>query len=386
MLAAVQMRRTLILIGAVLVLAGPFVLGYRLSAGSRATTPVAIPSVVDEVRSALAARYYRPVPDRVLRLDSVGQIISALRDPYTAYLAPPDYRLVRQETASAYTGIGVSLLPSARGYEVVSLSPGPAARAGVRVGDTIVRIDGVAAGRLSMSHAVTRILGKPGTTVSLGLRRGTRALELRIRRGLVHAPSVQARLLSYAGDRWGDVRLSGFRTGAAVVLGREIRRLQHEGARGFVLDLRQNPGGLLDEAVAVSSLFLARGVVVSLAGRHEPREVFRAVGGVATREPVVVLVDRFSASSAEIVAAALRDHHRATLVGERTFGKALVQSIDPLHNGAALELTIARYFTPSGSDISNVGVAPQIHAVDEERTPEDEALAAALRVLARPVG
>jgi carboxyl-terminal processing protease len=233
---------------------------------------------------------------------------------------------------------------------------------------------------------VTRILGKPGTTVSLGLQRGTRALELRIRRGLVHAPSVQARLLSYAGDRWGDVRLSGFRTGAAVVLGREIRRLQHEGARGFVLDLRQNPGGLLDEAVAVSSLFLARGVVVSLAGRHEPREVFRAVGGVATREPVVVLVDRFSASSAEIVAAALRDHHRATLVGERTFGKALVQSIDPLHNGAALELTIARYFTPSGSDISNVGVAPQIHAVDEERTPDDEALAAALRVLARPVG
>jgi carboxyl-terminal processing protease len=380
------MRRTLILIGAVLVLAGPFVLGYRLSTGSRATTPVAIPSVVDEVRSALAARYYRPVPDRVLRLDSIGQIISALRDPYTAYLAPPDYRLVRQETASAYTGIGVSLLPSARGYEVVSLSPGPAARAGVRVGDTIVRIDGVAARRLSMSHAVTRILGKPGTTVSLGLRRGTRALELRIRRGLVHAPSVQARLLSYAGDRWGDVRLSGFRTGAAVVLGREIRRLQHEGARGFVLDLRQNPGGLLDEAVAVSSLFLARGVVVSLAGRHEPREVFRAVGDVATREPVVVLVDRFSASSAEIVAAALRDHHRATLVGERTFGKALVQSIDPLHNGAALELTIARYFTPSGSDISNVGVAPQIHAVDEERTPDDEALAAALRVLARPVG
>ena len=380
------MRRILILLGAVLVLAGPFVLGYRLSAGSRSTTPVAIPSVVDEVRSALAARYYRPVPDRVLQLGSVGQIISALRDPYTAYLAPPDYRLVRQETASAYTGIGVSLLPSARGYEVVSLSPGPAARAGVRVGDTIVRIDGVAARRLSMSHAVTRILGKPGTTVSLGLRRGTRSLELRIRRGLVHAPSVQARLLSYAGDRWGDVRLSGFRTGAAVVLGREIRRLQHEGARGFVLDLRQNPGGLLDEAVAVSSLFLARGVVVSLAGRHEPREVFRAVGGVATREPVVVLVDRFSASSAEIVAAALRDHHRATLVGERTFGKALVQSIDPLHNGAALELTIARYFTPSGSDISNVGVAPQIHAVDEERTPDDEALAAALRVLARPVG
>ena len=365
-------------------LAGPFVLGYRLSAGSRATTPVAIPSVVDEVRSALAARYYRPVPDRVLQLDSVGQIISALRDPYTAYLTPPDYRLVREETASAYTGIGVSVLPSRRGYVVVALRPGPAERGGVRVGDTIVRIGDTPARRLSMSHALTRILGPRGTTVRLVLMRGRHTLDLRIRRELVQAPAVQARLLSYAGERWGDVRLSSFRLGAAVVLGRELRRLRRQGAHGFVLDLRQDPGGLLDQAVAVSSLFLDRGVVVSLAGRHEPRKVLRAVGALATRLPLVVLVDRFSASSSEIVAAALRDHHRATIVGERTFGKALVQSIDPLHNGAALELTIARYYTPSGADISNVGVAPQIHAVDNERTRPDEALATALHVLARP--
>src|SRR5439155_8241529 len=155
-------------------------------------------------------------------------------------------------------------------------------------------------------------------------------------------------------------RLSGFRIGAAVVLRRELRKLERQGAQGLVLDLRQNPGGLLDQAVAVSSLFLDRGVVVSLVGRHEPREVFRAVGGVATPLPMVVLVDRFTASSAEIVAAALRDNHRATIVGERTFGKALVQSIDPLGNGAAIELTIARYYTPSGADISNVGVVPQI--------------------------
>jgi carboxyl-terminal processing protease len=124
--------------------------------------------------------------------------------------------------------------------------------------------------------------------------------------------------------------------------------------------------------------------VVSVVGRHEPRQTFRAVGGFATRLPVVVLVDRYSASSSEIVAAALRDNHRATVVGERTFGKALVQSIDPLENGAALELTVARYYTPSGQDISNVGVVPQIRAVDERRTPADEALATALRVLARP--
>jgi carboxyl-terminal processing protease len=195
---------------------------------------------------------------------------------------------------------------------------------------------------------------------------------------------VQARLLSYAGKRWGVVHLSAFRVGAAVVLGRELRALDRLGAQGFVLDLRQNPGGLLDQAVAVSSLFLDRGVVVSLTGEHQPREVFRAIGGTVTHKPLVVLVDRYSASSAEIVAAALRDHHRAVLVGERTFGKALVQSIEPLQDGAALELTIARYTTPAGTNISGVGVKPQIYAVDDPRTRQDEALVAALRVLARP--
>ena len=159
------------------------------------------------------------------------------------------------------------------------------------------------------------------------------------------------------------MRLERLPIGAAVVLAASCAGSSGSGAQGFVLDLRQNPGGLLDQAVAVSSLFLDRGVVVSLVGRHKPHEVYRAVGGIATRLPLVVLVDRYSASSAEIVAAALRDHQRATLVGERTFGKALVQSIDPLDNGAALELTIARYYTPSGADISNVGVVPQIHAV-----------------------
>jgi carboxyl-terminal processing protease len=151
-----------------------------------------------------------------------------------------------------------------------------------------------------------------------------------------------------------------------------------------VLDLRDNPGGLLDQAVAVSSLFLDKGVVVSLAGAHSPREVYRAGGHVATRLPLVVLVDRYSASSSEIVAAALNDNQRATLVGERTFGKALVQSLDPLDNGAALEITIARYTTPSGRNISGIGVVPRIHAVDDPRTVRDEALETALGVLARP--
>jgi carboxyl-terminal processing protease len=378
------MRRVLVLIAVGAFVAGPFVLGYRLSNGSRAQHPVALGSTVDEVRNALSAHYYRPVPLSVLRLGSVDAMISALGDPYTAYLAPDDFRLLRQQTASHYSGIGVSVLPEARGLVIVSLRPGPAERAGIRPGDLIVRIDGTPAAQLGGSTALARILGPAGTVLKLELLRGGRRIFLDVQREVVRAPVVHARLLSYAGRRVGHVRLSAFRVGASVVLGRQIRALERDGATGFVLDLRQNPGGLLDQAVAVSSLFLDRGVVVSLAGRHAPHEVYRAVGGVATRLPVVVLVDRFSASSAEIVAAALRDHGRATVVGERTFGKALVQSIDPLDNGAALEITIARYTTPAGEDISSVGVRPQLHAVDDPQTTRDEALLAALSVLARP--
>ena len=378
------MRRPLLLLAVGLLLAASFAVGYRASVRDRATGPVAMRAVVDEVRTALAGHYYRPVPASVLQLGSVPDMISALGDPYTTYLAPPDYLLFRQRTESHYTGIGASVLPSSLGLVVVSLRPGPAVNAGLRVGDTIVRIDGASSSRLGMAAARARILGPGGTHVRLTLlRRGT-PLEVDVRRAIVPEPVVEATLLSYGGRRWGDLRLGGFRTGAAAAVRKEIVALQHRGATGFVLDLRENPGGLLDQAVGVSSLFLDRGVVVSLAGAHSPREVYRALGHPATRLPLVVLVDRYSASSSEIVAAALNDNQRATLVGERTFGKALVQSLDPLDNGAALEITIARYTTPSGRNISGIGVVPRIHAVDDPRTSRDEALETALGVLARP--
>jgi carboxyl-terminal processing protease len=335
------------------------------------------------VRSALAARYYRPVPDSVLRLGSVRKMISALGDPYTAYLAPDAYKLVRQETASTYSGIGVSVLPSPRGFVVVSLR-GPAAHAGIHIGDTIVRIGNRDAASLPMSRAMSQILGPPGTKVHLELVRGGHRLDLHLTRAMIKAPTVHARLISFAGRRWGDVRLDGFRIGSAVVLRRELRLLQRQGASGFVLDLRENPGGLLTQAVTVASLFIDHGVIATLDGAHQPHHVLRAIRGTATSLPLVVLVDRYTASSAEIVAAALRDNHRATIVGERTFGKGLVQAVDPLDNGAALELTIAQYSTPDGSVLSGVGLIPQIRATDDPRTRSDEALATALHVLARP--
>jgi len=385
MLPRTLKRRTLIPAVVGLALAGAFAVGYRASADSRETTRVAAaPRVVDQVRTALASRYYRPVPDSVLQLGSVRKIISALGDPYTTYLGPRAYKLVRQETASSYNGIGVSVLPSAAGFVVVSLRDGPARRAGIHVGDTIVGIGGVPAERLTMARALAAILGPAGTRVHLELLRGGRTIDVRIARESIAVPAVHARLISFAARRWGVVRISSFRTGSTILLRREVRALERQGANGLVLDLRDNPGGLLAQAVNVSSLFIDRGVVVTIAGAHQPQRVLRAIPGIATSLPMVVLVDRYTASSAEIVAAALRDHQRATIVGERTFGKALVQAVDPLDNGAALELTIAQYWTPSGEDLSGVGLAPQIRAVDNPRTRQDEALALALQVLARP--
>lgn len=368
-----------------LALGGAFAVGYgATSSGSRATTPVAVPGVVDEVRSALAARYYRQVPDSVLRLGSVRQIISALGDPYTAYLGPSQYRLLRQETERRYSGIGASVEPTPQGLVVIQVPAGPARRAGIEPGDTIVRVGGVALSSLGVAEAASTILGAPGSRVHLQLERAGKRLDVQVRRARIDAPNVSSRLVSYAGERFGVLRLNAFRTGSTKELGRQIARLQAQGAAGLVLDLRQNPGGLLVQAVKVASLFVNRGVIVTLQGLHQPPEALRAIPGSTTRLPLAVLVDRFTASSAEIVAAALRDHHRATVVGEPTYGKALVQAVDPLGHGAALELSVAHYLTPSGEDLSGRGLTPAIRAVDDPRTRTDEALVAALNVLARP--
>lgn len=324
------------------------------------------------------------MPDNVLRLSSVGEMLSALGDPYTTYLGPRAYRLVRQETASSYSGVGMSVLPTRQGYIVVAVRDGPARRAGIHIGDIVVKIAGIPASSLSMSRAMAHMIGPAGTTLELRLVRGSERYDVRVTRATIAAPAVRARLVAYDGRKLGVLRVGSFRTGSTVLLRREVGVLERQGAQGIVLDLRGNPGGLLQQAVGVVSLFLDRGVVATVTGAHQAEQVLHATPGLATKLPLVVLVDRYTASSSEIVAAALRDNHRATIVGQRTFGKALVQAFDPLRNGAALELSVARYRTPSGADLSGVGLPPQIRAVDREGTKQDEALLMALQVLARP--
>ncbi|TML85686.1 MAG: hypothetical protein E6G08_13720 [Actinobacteria bacterium] len=377
------MRRALILVGLAGLLATAFLFGFEVSArnGSAAAPPAV--SVVDAVRADLASRYYRSVPGSVLRLGTVRSMLAALNDPYTEYLDGPAYRLLQRRLAGAYSGIGVTLLPAPAGLIVVATQPGPGRAAGLRVGDTITRIGRTSTPGLGLAGALGRITGPRGTTVRLVVLRGDVIHNLEVRRTSVRAPGVSGRRLSFGGRMYGYLRVTTFRRGSAARLAVEIRQLKRAGVDGLVLDLRENPGGLLDEAVKVSSLFLPRGTVVSLLGAHHPLEVYSASGHpLAPKLPLTVLVDGFSASAAEVVAAALQDNGRAKLVGDHTYGKAVVQSIDPLANGGALALTTARYFTPTGRDISRVGVRPDVRVLEDARTPLDDGLAAALTTLA----
>ena len=373
------MRRALLTLALLGATAAAFLFGASLTGGGSSSGDAAAADEVAEVRARLAADYYKPVPQRLLRLRKIEQIIAGLRDPYTEYLEPFAYSELRRRTAASYIGIGATVLPQRDGFVISAVPPGPAYHSGLRPGDRIVAIDGLPTSRLSFEAALGRILGRPGTSLGLTVMRGVRKLTVRVRRGEIRTSPVTSRLLAAEGRSTGYVALHSFTSGTAQLLHGELRKLEAAGATRLVLDLRDNPGGLLDQAVAVSSLFLASGRVVSIQSMNDrPQVLFADNREGASRLPLVVLVNRFTASAAEVVAAALQDNARAVLVGEPTFGKALVQSIEPLRNGAALKLTTARYLTPAGADISERGVQPDSWSVDDPSTDVDEALTAAL--------
>ena len=373
------MRRVLWLLGVGTAAVAAFLLGASLQ--SRAQPEAQAATVLDQVRGHLAASYYRRVDARILRLRSVESMLAALGDPYTEYLDPASYRLLQRETSGTYGGIGLTALPSRSGLVVTSLQPGPAHAAGIRPGDTILSIDDASVASLSFEQALGRILGRAGTTVELRVRRGPRTLELRVQRRTMRSAAVHTRLLTSGASRVGYMRVTGFSTGVGQALRAAVRRFDARRANGLVLDLRGNHGGVLDSAVSVTSLFLSRAVVVSIEGANQPRRVYWTQGDGKCRLPLVVLVDRETASAAEVVTAALHDNGRAVVVGESTYGKALVQTVQPLAGGAALKLTTARYLTPSGRDISSGGIVPDVLAVDLPDTTADESLAAALHTL-----
>jgi carboxyl-terminal processing protease len=305
-----------------------------------------------------------------------------LRDPYTRYLTRSEYESLRNRTARAYSGIGLTVGPSRGGLIVTSALEGPARDAGIRRGDVIVRIDGRPAQSVPFRRSLALIKGEQGTLVHLTVRRPVEGvIRFTVMRREIAAPSLRSRMIVARRTRVGYVRLLSFPANAADRLANATAALVHDGARGLIVDMRGNPGGLLDQAVRSVSLYLDDGVVCTLEGAHQPRRSY-AVNGTATypRLPLVVLVDRGSASAAEIVASALGDHGRAVVVGERTYGKTSVQSVFTLANGGALRLTTATYRTPAGDDIADTGVVPDMLAVDDPLTRPDEAVLAGERV------
>jgi carboxyl-terminal processing protease len=328
------------------------------------THPVRRYAEVDQVRGQLAAHYYRSLPRRVLGQPTVPAMLRALHDRYTTYLSASEYRLARRAYAGGYGGIGVTVLPASGGLIVRRTMQGPARIAGVAPGDTILAVDGAPTATLSFHEAMGRILGRPGSKVTLRILRAGRAMQFTLVRRAFALHPVHARLMHGVGV----VRLDAFSRGTAAASAAAVARLRRQGADAILLDLRGNPGGLLSQAVGVVSLFLRPGAsVVSLAGVHKPLRILYARGGSASTIPLAVLVDGGSASASEVVAGALKDHGRATIVGAPTYGKSLVQEIVQLPSGAALKLTVARYLTPAGVDISRNGVQPDIrsrHALD----------------------
>jgi carboxyl-terminal processing protease len=316
--------------------------------------------VVDEAINRIASDYYRPVSKGRLADASVAGAVASLDDRFSHYLTPKEFREFNQPPS--FTGIGVAVDPTRGGLLIARVfDSSPAARAMLKTGEEIVAVNGRMLAGLSADAAAALIKGPPGTNVELRVRerRGghTTMHSVRITRATISEPVVASATRTVRGAKLGVVALATFSPGAH---GEAREAVEHElrgGARGIVLDLRANGGGLVEEARLIASIFNAKGTIVSTRGRAQPSEVLTAAGrAISGAIPLVVLVDSNTASASEIVAAALQDHRRATIVGTHTFGKGVFQEEQPLSNGGALDITVGEYFTPNGRNLGGGGV------------------------------
>jgi carboxyl-terminal processing protease len=259
-------------------------------------------------------------------------------------------------------------------------------------GDLIVAVGSATLANRSPDFGSRLIQGRAGTPVTLTIRRGKTRRVLRIIRADLVIPVASGSIVTSHGHKIGDVELTSFTQGSGAELRRQVQKVLASGAQALILDLRENGGGLLEEAVNVASIFIPDGTVVSTDGRSQPRQVYVAKGNaIAARIPMVVLVDRGTASAAEIVTGALKDRGRAQVVGTHTYGKGVFQEIEPLPNGGALDITVGEYFTPNGTNLGGggvregAGIPPNVYAADNPRTTADEALQTAERTVAAEV-
>lgn len=318
--------------------------------------------------------YVEPVDDKTLMQNAIRGLLGGL-DPHSEYLDPRALAALSEDTSGSYDGLGLEVLTVDGSLRVVApIDDTPAARAGIRPGDVIVRIDGKPVTTENVGQAVNLLRGKTGTKVTLGiLHEGATAPEdYTLTRETIRVASVRVRALE---PGYVYVRIAQFQEDTGNELRNKLGKLlaKQQPLRGVVLDLRSNPGGLLTAAVEVSDAFLDSGVIVTTRGRLKQADLsFSATPGeLLDGAPMVVLVDNGTASAAEIVAGALKDNHRALVLGRRTFGKGSVQTVLPLDESHAVKLTTARYFTPSGTSIQASGIEPDIALADLKLSPRD---------------
>jgi carboxyl-terminal processing protease len=338
-----------------------------------------------ELIDSIEDNFYKTVDEEDLDDASLKGIVQALDDPYSHYLTPKEAKQFEESVSGEFEGVGMNVEEDRRGLKVLRVFDGsPAAQAGVGRGDFILAVDGRSIAGVNSDVATGRIKGPAGTSVELEVftpgEDGPRTVK--VERERIEVPVTTAKVVERDGKKLGVVELLGFSSGAHGLLRREVDKVLKQGAEGIVVDLRGNGGGLLTEAVLVSSIFIEDGRIVSVRGRSRPERIQEAQGEAIDEDiPVVVLVDGGSASASEIVTGALRDRGRATVVGTRTFGKGLVQEVERLSNGGVLDITVANYYLPGGKTIGTNGIPPEVRAVDDPDTERDEALPVALDTL-----
>ncbi|CAN5616127.1 S41 family peptidase [soil metagenome] len=347
--------------------------------------------VVSEGLDLVEDRYYRKVDDSTLTNAALKGAIDKLDDRFSAYLTPGQYGLFRHSVNNSFSGVGLAIRGVARGLRVQTVYPrSPAERADIRVGDTIVAVNGASLKGVPERAATARIKGRPGTKVTLTVLRGRKRLTKRLTRAQIQIPIVESKIRRAEGEPLAHIALSTF--GAETAddqMAAAIRRAKRRKAKGIVLDLRDNGGGLITQAQLIASMFLSDGAIVTTRGRAVEQETLNALGQpIAGKLPTVVLVNGATASASEIVAGALQDRKRALLVGTRTFGKGVFQEVLPLANGGALDITVGQYFLPSGRNLGGAGtkpgsgLKPDVTVRDDPKTKRDEALDQALETLA----
>ncbi|HEU4944659.1 MAG TPA: S41 family peptidase [Solirubrobacterales bacterium] len=344
-----------------------------------------------EATELIEDNYYRPVDTTELTNASLQGMVRELRrrhgDRFSDYFTPEALASFEAAISGHFSGVGLTVSQVRQGLRVDGVFPrSPAQRAGIEPGDLIVSVDGESIAGEDSRVSTEKIKGPEGSEVTIGVKDGAdgEVREVEVTREQISLPVVTSKVKEVGGRTLGYVRLISFSEGAHAALREAIEKVEEKGAEGIVLDLRGNGGGLLDEAVLTASVFLPEGeVVVRTDSRTQGQTVYKTVGGNLSAIPVVVLIDRGTASAAEILAAALADNAGAEVVGTRSYGKGVFQQEIGLSNGGALKLTIGEYFTPEGVNLAKSrGVHPDVRARDDLQTARDEALDRALGVLA----